>query len=148
VATTQNSILAHHHLINRPFGPHLVLTGRIPAGHFFKPKAQDGGCTHCGGNKHTKDTCFQLHGYLERWYELKGKKDKYDHTTFITNTNSNIRVPLKTQPQSTIQDPGLIGSINLVSHDEHVNNWIIDLGATDHMTYDPNDFKIKTIPRR
>ncbi|KAG8371537.1 hypothetical protein BUALT_Bualt13G0098200 [Buddleja alternifolia] len=30
-----------------------------------KPKTQveEGGCTHCGNTKHTKDTCFKLHGY-------------------------------------------------------------------------------------
>jgi hypothetical protein len=57
-------------------------------------------------------------------------------------------VILDSQPQSTTQDPGTIGSTNLVSNGEHVNNWIIDLGATSHMTYDPNDFKTKSVPRQ
>jgi hypothetical protein len=57
-------------------------------------------------------------------------------------------VILDSQPQSTTQDPGTIGSTNLVSNGEHVNNWIIDLGATSYMTYDPNDFKTKSVPRQ
>ncbi|XP_042030084.1 uncharacterized protein LOC121777015 [Salvia splendens] len=28
-------------------------------------------CTHCGGKKHTKDTCFLIHRYPEWWEEMK-----------------------------------------------------------------------------
>ena len=59
----------------------------------------------------------------------------------------NTLVPLKNQPQPNTQDPGIIGLTNLVAHDEHINSWIIDPGATNHMTYDLNDFKTKTVPR-
>lgn len=31
-------------------------------------------CTHCGGNKHTKDTCFQLVGYPEWWNENRHRQ--------------------------------------------------------------------------
>jgi len=57
-------------------------------------------------------------------------------------------VPLDNQPQSTTQDPGIIGSTNLVSNGEHVNNWIIDSRATYHMTYDHNNFKTKSVPQQ
>ncbi|XP_042027341.1 uncharacterized protein LOC121774557 [Salvia splendens] len=30
-------------------------------------------CTHCGKKKHTRDTCFELHGYPEWWEEWKSK---------------------------------------------------------------------------
>lgn len=33
-----------------------------------------GGCSHCGNKKHTRDTCFKLHGYPEWWNEFKAKK--------------------------------------------------------------------------
>ncbi|RVW16194.1 hypothetical protein CK203_074317 [Vitis vinifera] len=41
-----------------------------------KPKSQGegGGCTHYGNTKHTKETCFKLHGYPDWWHELKAKK--------------------------------------------------------------------------
>ena len=55
---------------------------------------------------------------------------------------------LDSQPRFSTQDPSSIGSINLVSNDEHINNWIIDSGATDYMTYDHNDFKTKSVPRQ
>ncbi|XP_047938469.1 uncharacterized protein LOC125186168 [Salvia hispanica] len=28
-------------------------------------------CSHCGGKKHTHETCFHLHGYPEWWLEMK-----------------------------------------------------------------------------
>ncbi|KAK3405243.1 hypothetical protein EUGRSUZ_K01505 [Eucalyptus grandis] len=47
--------------------------GRTNKGLKAKPK-HPGGCTHCGNTKHTKDTCFKLHGYLDWWKELQDKK--------------------------------------------------------------------------
>ncbi|KAF5477131.1 hypothetical protein F2P56_003803 [Juglans regia] len=37
-----------------------------------KPKGQSdaGKCTHCDNAKHTRDTCFKLHGYPGWWHEL------------------------------------------------------------------------------
>ena len=61
--------------------------------------------------------------------------------------DQNTLVPLKNQPQPNTQDPGIIGLTNLVAHEENIDNWIINSGATDHMTYDINDFKTKSIPR-
>jgi len=76
------------------------------------------------------------------------KKTKQNgHATFITHTKPNTLVPLDSQPRSSTQDPGIIGSTNLVSNGEHINNWIIDSGATDHMTYDHSDFKTKLVPQ-
>jgi hypothetical protein len=73
--------------------------------------------------------CFQLHEHSEWWYELKGKKDKQNgHATFFTHTEPNTLVPLDSQPRSSTQDLGIIGSTNLVSNGEHINNWIIDSG--------------------
>ncbi|CAL8996270.1 unnamed protein product [Prunus brigantina] len=41
-----------------------------------RPKAPtDGnGCTHCGNPKHTRETCFKLHGYPDWWDGLKARK--------------------------------------------------------------------------
>ncbi|XP_034930686.2 uncharacterized protein [Populus alba] len=34
------------------------------------------GCSHCGNAKHTRETCFKLHGYPEWWNEFKAKKSQ------------------------------------------------------------------------
>lgn len=39
-----------------------------------KTQKDEGGCTHCGNMKHTRNTCFKLHGYPDWWHELKAKK--------------------------------------------------------------------------
>ena len=32
-------------------------------------------CSHRGKKKHTRETCFELHGYLEWWQERKSKNN-------------------------------------------------------------------------
>ncbi|RVW67242.1 hypothetical protein CK203_063319 [Vitis vinifera] len=32
-------------------------------------------CSHYGNSKHTRDTCFKLHGYPDWWHELQAKSD-------------------------------------------------------------------------
>ncbi|XP_058739097.1 uncharacterized protein LOC131611000 [Vicia villosa] len=45
---------------------------------FSQPKhkeASDGTkCSHCGGNKHTRDTCFKLNGYPDWWTDFQARK--------------------------------------------------------------------------
>ncbi|KAJ0048821.1 hypothetical protein Pint_15647 [Pistacia integerrima] len=31
-------------------------------------------CSHCGNSRHTRDTCFKLHGYPDWWNDLQAKK--------------------------------------------------------------------------
>jgi gag-polypeptide of LTR copia-type/Retrotransposon gag protein len=51
------------------------------------------GCTHCGNSKHTKDTCFKLHGYPEWWKELKKKRQETGkaRVAMAVSGNSNFR---------------------------------------------------------
>ncbi|ESQ38506.1 hypothetical protein EUTSA_v10029155mg, partial [Eutrema salsugineum] len=45
-----------------------------PRHNFTKPRPEGLKCTHCGGNKHTKETCFKVHGHPEGWAEFQAKK--------------------------------------------------------------------------
>lgn len=49
-----------------------------------------GGCNHCGNGKHTHETWFKLHGYLEWWNEHKAQKQQEAQ-------NSVVRVALVIQ---------------------------------------------------
>ncbi|KAB5521352.1 hypothetical protein DKX38_025671 [Salix brachista] len=81
---------------SRPkLGPHGQNSSR-PG--FVRPKNHEGGCTHCGGNKHTKDTCFHLHGYPDWWHNRgippnrnslgkEGRKSKYSIANFTSTHN-------------------------------------------------------------
>lgn len=65
---------------------------------FSKSKgSSDGGrCTHCGNVRHTRDTCFKLHGYPEWWHELQAKKKK-DNTTLEEGTGKAAVVTAESQ---------------------------------------------------
>jgi hypothetical protein len=41
-----------------------------------KSKAPSNGmkCTHYGNAKHTRETCFKLHGYPDWWHDLQARK--------------------------------------------------------------------------
>ena len=49
---------------------------------------------------------------------------------------------------STSITPGNCGQALCSSNSLDANTWIIDSGATDHMTFDPSDFSHSTPPRR
>ena len=78
-------------------------------------------CAYCGDPRHTRETCFKLHGYPEWWATYKDR----------------------TRRDTTNNDTGY-GFHTLDKSDS--TSWIIDSGATDHMTFDPDDFLNTTLP--
>ncbi|KAF2291834.1 hypothetical protein GH714_035794 [Hevea brasiliensis] len=85
-----------------------------------KGQSGEGKCTHCGNTKHTRDTCFKLHGYPDWWYELQTKNS----------------------------DEGKYGQAFYTSNASNDDDWIIDSGATDRMTFDTSDFSKRTPPQQ
>ncbi|RVW24808.1 Retrovirus-related Pol polyprotein from transposon TNT 1-94 [Vitis vinifera] len=49
--------------------------GKLNTNAKAKTQSKEGGCTHCGGMKHTCETCFKLHGYPDWWNEYKTQKN-------------------------------------------------------------------------
>ncbi|RVW24901.1 hypothetical protein CK203_079484 [Vitis vinifera] len=51
-----------------------------PTVHNGRPKSRTSSeglkCSHCGNSKHTRDTCFKLHGYPDWWNDLRAKKGR------------------------------------------------------------------------
>ncbi|KAI5333480.1 hypothetical protein L3X38_023611 [Prunus dulcis] len=90
-----------------------------------RPKAptNGSGCTHCDNPKHTHNTCFKMNGYPNWWEDLRARKLR-------ETTSSNCGYVFRT---SDLRD---------------TTGWIIDYGATDPMTFDPNDFLHTITPRR
>ncbi|CAL2259463.1 unnamed protein product [Prunus armeniaca] len=126
----------------------------IPHSH---PKAPtDGsGCTHCGNPKHTRNTCFKLNGYPDWWEDLCTRKLKE------TISNSGCVALVSTEPQIAFfsqvdptDSPLLLDVSGKCSYAFHTSDlrdttgWIIDSSATNHMTFDPNDFLHTITPRR
>jgi hypothetical protein len=48
-------------------------------------------CTHCGGTRHTKETCFEIHGYPDWWREGKKKTGGYNRARLNANMMQSNR---------------------------------------------------------
>jgi len=93
-------------------------------------------CTYCNGDNHLAENCIKLHGYPE-WH-LKGR------TGLKIESSKNNFVPTSTAAPAIAT--GLVSqsftsnSSNSFSIFTRNRNWIIDTGATDHMTCDHAKF--------
>jgi len=104
--------------------------------------------------KHTRENCFQLHGYPDWWHELQARKkqDTAGTSTGIGKAAVAAAEPcLSLIPQHNFSsvDQGnpchaLISSCCNTDRDD----WLLDSGATDHMTFDPTDLSQHSSPRR
>jgi hypothetical protein len=45
--------------------------------------------------KHTKETCFKLHGYLDWWHELKTKKKRESGRAALVSAESTSSSSIK-----------------------------------------------------
>lgn len=84
-------------------------------------------CTHCNQTGHTKSHCFELVGYPEWWDHSRDsrKRNSKKKTNGVAGQTSAIA--------ATRSNGGKTLNIStLVSN----SAWIIDSGATDHMTFD------------
>jgi transposase InsO family protein len=135
-------------------------SGNMPSK--LKSQSEGEGCTHCGNAKHTHETCFKLHGYPDWWDEYKAKKPR----EAASKTGSGRAAIAHAEPQlsllpqlessnvqaqnygSSTRNSGNLGLSLISAAERDYDGWIIDSGATDHMTYDPNDFTNSTPPRR
>ena len=150
---------------NRPFNPSLTANSRS----FTMENKDDLKCTFCGQTRHTEDTCFQKHGVLEWFPELKKKLHAKERaangasgsraSVAITTKDAVPVIPSSSDPSQSLltmtapienpATPGSMGRVLLVSDMEHHTSWILDSGAIDHMTFDKNLFtSMITSPRK
>ena len=91
-------------------------------------------CTYCNKNTHTIDVCWKKHGYPE-WYKLKQverKNKKFAHNTVAQNVAAIDTTPSSASHVSRASSQEGIFGLSVIS--AHPSTWIIDSGATDHMT--------------
>jgi transposase InsO family protein len=101
-------------------------------------------CTHCDQSGHTKDRCFELVGYPEWWDHTrdsrKRQSDKASTVAMVTTaatTDMKINGDVAAPKSSALVAMGGNGGKALNSYVPVSNStWIIDSGATDHMTFD------------
>lgn len=119
-------------------------------------------CTHCKKKRHTEDMCFELHGYPPWWEKGKSQpggargstKRQANHTATtrelpvvdmqaLEEFKSNLK--LSEDSSSSHTSSKADSSLNVIAqgmkpHQTQSNLWIIDTGATNHMTGASNLF--------
>ena len=118
-------------------------------------------CSHYGGAKHTHETCFKLHGYPDWWHELQARKCRDGNGGNIGQATMAITEPYLSLIQAAKTSGDNIGQAAVAAADPHssnallgsnqeasCNDWILDFGATNHMTFDVTDFSQQSPPRQ
>lgn len=122
-----------------------------------KAPLEGGGCTHCGNMKHTRETCFQIHGFPEWWHELKTRKtqekavNRSSGQVSLMNAEPQLSFTSQVESSNGVNAPNQEGKCAQAFHTSNQKSntdWIIDSGATDHMTFDSSEFIKFTPPRR
>jgi len=109
-------------------------------------------CSHCNGSRHTRDTCFEIHGYfdwiLEKWKQSKARSNKRPvQAKLTTATEIPSSFAAMTISQKNHTKPGEL--LSLAKNDQasatgktgvvlstsmvHDTGWIIDSGVTDQL---------------
>ena len=94
-------------------------------------------CTHCDQTGHTKTQCYELMGYPEWWdhsRDSRKKNSKKASTAAIVETKTEDDSGEKSSALTATTGNG--GKVLNISTPVSNSAWIIDSGATDHMTFD------------
>ena len=93
--------------------------------------------THCDQTGHTKSRCYELVGYPEWWdhsLDSRKKNSKKASTAAIVETKTEDDSGEKSSALAAAAGNG--GKVLNISTPVSNSAWIIDSGATDHMTFD------------
>ncbi|XP_068653880.1 uncharacterized protein [Aristolochia californica] len=90
-------------------------------------------CTHCREKGHSQQQCYEIIGYPEWWDFSKKPRKKIVGKAIVTSTKDNQQLPTENVVHPCIPAKASICSVNSKNR-----TWIIDTGASDHMTRDPS----------
>ena len=90
-------------------------------------------CTRCNKTGHTKSRCFEIVGYPD-WWDQRKKDSKKTSTVAVAEIKTEVNVAEKASTLVAATDHGgkFLNTFTPVINSE----WIIDSGATDHITFD------------
>ncbi|XP_068328596.1 uncharacterized protein [Pyrus communis] len=100
-------------------------------------------CTYCDKDKHTRDTCFKLHGYPDWWVQKKENQKKSivgsqahlsTPTPYVPRVDQSAHSVSPTTASTSLVDAGNFGFALNTTFGAPNKPWIIDSGASDHMT--------------
>ena len=84
-------------------------------------------CTHCGEEGHSNQRCYEIIGYPE-WLDFNKKPRKKVGQASVATTPQvqEVSTPMAAHTSANASTTG--------KSQPHNSSWIIDTGATDHMT--------------
>ena len=114
-----------------------------------------GRCSHCGSDKHLVDSCIKKNGYPEWWHDHKErlKARSKGKVVLCTSTPSSVLVadPIKTShsivDSTLLQQSGNRGKTLIATNVIRDHGWILDSGATNHMTFDASILRDHCLPK-
>ncbi|KAF7826524.1 Integrase, catalytic core [Senna tora] len=129
-----------------------------------KDNKKDLKCDHYGYNGHTRETCFKLNGYPDWWKERKPGGGKKQHANLAVNAETDNPLEVKESADlssmisqlvrqeiaklsskiktGTDEMASFAHSLQFVGNSSNlktlvvVGTWIVDTGASSHMSYD------------
>lgn len=112
-----------------------VSNGKGGGGNTFK-------CTHCGEEGHSKAKCYEIIGYPNWWDFSKRPRKKVGQATVATSTSETQEL---TPPMAAHTSTS---SGKSQYKNTHSNDWIIDTGASDHMTNNLDNLTASHTPKQ
>ena len=88
-------------------------------------------CSHCSDIDNLKQRCYEIIGYPEWWDFKKKPRKKIARKVIVISTEGN-----QSQHTTNIAHSGIIGKASVFCTTSMYSTWIIDTGASDHMTRD------------
>ncbi|XP_061374284.1 uncharacterized protein LOC133316542 [Gastrolobium bilobum] len=142
---------------NQSFGRYGRGRGRSNAGRGVSGNSI---CTHCGRTNHTIETCYQLHGYPQG-FRSRNTDTQHNSNNVVNATSDEKSSNVHNQQtdvvtprfsheqyhqlisllQNLVNQPTHAANISHVSHSNTIKpcilhgHWIIDIGATDDISY-------------
>ncbi|BBH01411.1 hypothetical protein Prudu_011666 [Prunus dulcis] len=120
-----------------PYGPNREGSQNRPGQTRTSQPSRDrpqGKCPHCGMPGHSKSRCFELIGYPENWDRTRDPRCNKSRASVAETKNDSDQIADKAS--AMIATAGSDGKALSTSTSVMNNTWIIDSGATEHMTCD------------
>ncbi|KAJ0808457.1 putative RNA-directed DNA polymerase [Helianthus annuus] len=113
-------------------------------------------CDHCGRDGHTRDGYFKLVGYPE-WWNPKNKREKTKSRAACAETEPDLIASLTKEQYEQFQkhfdaeNKSAQGepprTVNMAGKPRHDDNWVVDSGCTEQITYRTDALENRTVCR-